>query len=68
VRARREARVRELGFDDLASHLRTRHHEQRWPRNLIAEELGVTVPALTRLMSREGVRGLRGVTVAKARR
>jgi hypothetical protein len=29
VRAEREARVRELGFDDLASYLRTRLHAQR---------------------------------------
>jgi hypothetical protein len=27
VRARREARVRALGFEELASYLRTRHHE-----------------------------------------
>jgi hypothetical protein len=43
VRAAREARVRALGFDDLASYLRARHHQQRWPRDLIAHELGVPV-------------------------
>lgn len=67
VRARRERRARELGFDDLASYLRARHHEQRWPRNLIAAELGVTVPVVARLMRNEGVPALRGLTAAKAR-
>jgi hypothetical protein len=68
VRAERQRRVRELGFDELASYLRARHHEQRWPRNLIARELGVTVPVVARLMRNERVPALRGLTVAKARR
>jgi hypothetical protein len=68
VRAERETRVRALGFEDLASYLRTRHHHQRWPRNLIAEELGVTVGVVVRLMRREGVPGLRGLRAATAHR
>ena len=64
----REARARELGFEDLASYLRARHHHQGWPRMLIAEEFGVTVPVVRKLMKRSGVPGVRGVTVAKARR
>lgn len=67
IRAEREARVRALGFDDLASYLRARHHGQHWPQSLIAEELGVTVGVVARLMRREGVAGLRGAMAAKAR-
>jgi hypothetical protein len=67
VRAEQQARVRTLGFTDLASYLRARHHEQRWPQSLIAHELGVTRAVVARLMRREGVAGLRGVTAAKAR-
>jgi hypothetical protein len=68
LRAQREARVRALGFADLGSYLRTRHHGQRWPRGLIAAELGVTVAVVARLMRNEGVPVLRGLTVAKADR
>jgi ROS/MUCR transcriptional regulator protein len=68
LRAEREARARALGFDDLASYLRARHHQQRWPRDLIAQELGVPVGAIVRLMRREGVPGLRGVKAATAHR
>jgi hypothetical protein len=68
VRSEREARVRALGFDDLASYLRARHHQQRWPRHLIARELGVPVGAIVRLMRRGGVPGLRGVKAATAQR
>ena len=64
----REACARELGFENLASYLRARHHHQGWPYMLIAEELGVTVPVVRKLMKRSGVPGARGVTVAKARR
>jgi hypothetical protein len=67
VRAEREARVRALGFDDLASYLRARHNRQRWPRDLIAHELGVPVGAIVRLMRRERVPGARGVKAATAR-
>jgi hypothetical protein len=67
VLAQREARVGDLGVADLAAYLRTRHHEQRWPRRLIADELAVTVPVVERLMRRESVPGLRGLTVAGAR-
>jgi IS30 family transposase len=66
VRVEREGRARELGFPDVASHLRERHHRQRWPQRLIAEELGVTVRVVARLVRREGVSGLRGVTVSRA--
>jgi ribosome-binding protein aMBF1 (putative translation factor) len=66
VRAERERRARELGFADLASYLRERHHQQRWPQNLIAEELGVTAAVVARLMRREGVPGLRGARVSRA--
>jgi hypothetical protein len=68
VRAEREARVRALGFEDLASYLRQRHHDQRWPRGLIADELGVTAPVVARLMRAEGVPGWRGVRAATAHR
>jgi hypothetical protein len=68
VRAEREARVHALGFDDLPSYLAARHHQQRWPRRLIAQELEVTAAAVVRLMRREGVPGLRGVKAAAARR
>jgi hypothetical protein len=66
-RAEEEARARRLGFPDLESYLRVRHHELRWPRRLIAEELGITVPVVARLMRQEGVPALRGLTVATAR-
>jgi hypothetical protein len=68
VRADREARARALSFDDLASYLRARHHDQRWPRNLIAQELGLTAAVVVRLMRREGVPGRRGVKATTARR
>jgi hypothetical protein len=61
VGAEREARARQLGFADLASYFRERHHQQRWPQSLIAEELGLTAPVVARLMRRAGVPGLRGV-------
>jgi hypothetical protein len=66
VRAEREGRARELGFTDLASYLRERHHHQRWPQSLIATELGVTPPGVARLMRREGVPGSRGARVSRA--
>jgi DNA-binding transcriptional ArsR family regulator len=62
----REARVREVGFTDLTSYMRTRHHEQRWPRKLIAEELGVTVSVVDGLLRRTGVPALRGLRAANA--
>jgi hypothetical protein len=68
IRTERDEQAHELGFDDLTSYLRTRHHQQRWPQSLIADELGVTIGVVVRLMRREGVRGLRDVRVATAQR
>jgi hypothetical protein len=68
VEERREALVRELGFADLPSYLRSRHHDQRWPRKLIADELGVTVPVVAGLLRRAGVPALRGLRAEQARR
>jgi hypothetical protein len=62
-----DTRARELGFDNLPAYLRARHHAQRWPRRLIAEELGVSISVVSKLMQRAAVPALRGVTVAKAR-
>ena len=64
----REARAQTLGFENLASYLRARHYAHRWPYTLIAQELGVTVSVVRNLMQRTGVPGVRGVTIAKARR
>ena len=64
----REAHARQLGFQSLAGYLRARHHGQRWPRRLIAGELGVTVAVVTKLMQRADVPALRGVSASKARR
>jgi hypothetical protein len=63
-----EARVRELDFANLAAYLRVRHHDQRWPRKLIAEELGVTVPVVAGLLRRADVPALRGLSAARAQR
>jgi hypothetical protein len=69
-RARRqaalEARAAELGFDDLGAYLRDRLQARRWQRADVAAELALTVPALERLMRREGVRGVRGSRPAGA--
>jgi hypothetical protein len=65
--AKLHARARERGFPNLRSYLGARHHRQRWPRRLIADELDVSIPVVARLMRTEGVPGLRGVSVAKAR-
>jgi hypothetical protein len=65
--ARREDRARALGFADLRSHLLARHHAKRWPRSLIADELGIPAGPVPRRMKAENVPGLRGVTVATAR-
>jgi len=40
-RARRAARLAELGFADLAAYLKTRHVEQGWPVKRMRGELGV---------------------------
>jgi hypothetical protein len=56
-----EARVRELGFDGLAAYFRARHHDQGWPYPLIAQELGLTVAVVRRLMRQADVPGFRGV-------
>lgn len=59
------AHASQLG-EDVAANLIARHHRQRWPRSLIAQELGMTDRAVAKLMMRHGVPALRKVTVARA--
>jgi hypothetical protein len=52
--ARRAARLRELGFTDLAGYLRVRHVEQGWSVRRMRTELGVGKAWLVGEMHRLG--------------
>ena len=66
-RERHEARARSLGFETLADYLRTRHHVERWPQKLIADELGISVKVVARLLRQCGVKSVRGLRSVAAR-
>jgi hypothetical protein len=55
-RARRAARLAELGFQDLAAYLRTRHVEQGWSIKRMRAELGVGRRWLVGELARLGLR------------
>ena len=66
TREQYETQARSLGFPHLAAYLKARHHDHRWPRKLIAAELGVTVPVVARLLRECDVPALRGLSSRRA--
>jgi hypothetical protein len=47
--------LRMIGFDDVGSYLRHRHHVEHWSVNAIAREMGLSFHAVTSAFSRHGL-------------